>query len=79
MKILEFSVQIIILPRLVFARRDSSVYNPACDIVLHSGQVYAREEEEKVIDFKKKQKKSPQNRGLFLTDQKSKFQHVSSL
>lgn len=62
MKILEFSVQIIILPRLVFARRDSSVYNLACDIVLHSGQAHVREEEEKVIDFKK----TPKKQGPFL-------------
>lgn len=44
LKIFEFSVQMIILPRLAFARRDSSIYNLACDIAIYSGKVCAREE-----------------------------------
>lgn len=44
LEIFEFSVRIIILPRLAFASRDSCNYNPACDTVVHSGQVCASED-----------------------------------
>lgn len=53
LEIFEFIVHVIILPRLALARRDSSIYNPACDAVVYSGQVCASEDWEWVIEGKK--------------------------